>query len=183
MGDEQPRPIDASDFGEQFVQLFAQSRDELFAYIFSLVPHWPDAEDIFQQTSLVLWQKFGEFQPGSSFRAWACAVAFNNVRNFRRVAGRDRLQFNDALLDQLAQERAARPASDKRTHQFMAGCIAGLSNEHRALLSRAYATGGTIKRLAEDLHRSPQTIYNRLNAIRRALLECLRAAIQQQGPE
>ena len=183
MRDQQPGQIENPQLCEQFVQVFAQFRDDLFSYIFSLVPHWPDAEDLFQQTSLVLWQRFGEFQQGSDFRAWACTVAFNKVRNFRRVAGRNRLQFNDVLLEQLAQERVVRPRSDSQTRTFMADCIAKLSNEQRMLLSRAYTTGNTIKRLAEDLHRSPQTIYNRLNAIRRTLLECLKAAIRQQGPE
>ncbi|MCD4728899.1 MAG: hypothetical protein K8R46_14670 [Pirellulales bacterium] len=45
------------------MSLFAQVHDSLFAYVFSLLPHWSDAEDVFQQTSLVLWRKFGSFQP------------------------------------------------------------------------------------------------------------------------
>lgn len=179
MYDRQSGQLDDPQLCERFVQLFAQSRDDIFSYIFSLLPHWSDAEDVFQQTSLVLWQKFGDFQPGTDFRAWACTVALNTVRNFRRVAGRDRLQFNDGLLEQLALERAEHPKRDSQTRNFMAECIAKLSDDQRTLLSRAYAAGSTIKRLAEDLQRSPQTIYNRLNLIRRSLIECVRAAMQQ----
>ncbi len=179
-GDEQLRDPQNS---ERFVQLFAQYRDDLFGYIFSLVPHWSDAEDIFQQTSIVLWQKFGEFQQETDFRAWACRVAFNKVCNFRRVAGRNRLQFNDALLDQLAQERSAVPDRNAWQRQFLADCMAKLSDEQRILLRRAYTAGDTIKQLALELRRSPQTIYNRLNLIRRSLLECVKKAAQQQRVE
>ena len=36
------------------------------------------------------------------------------------------------------------------------------------------------RQLAEELHRSPQTIYNRLNLIRRALFECVEAAVERR---
>jgi RNA polymerase sigma-70 factor, ECF subfamily len=165
----------------QFVQLFAQVRDGLFAYIFSLLPHWSDAEDVFQQTSLVLWRKFGDFQPGSSFLAWACRVAFFEVRNFRRTAGRDRLRFGDALLGQLAAERDVSREITNRKRELLIDCIAKLSEDQRRLLDRAYEQNDmTIQQLAEELHRAPQTIYNRLNLIRRTLFECLQAAMQRQ---
>ncbi len=165
---------------ERFVQLFAQARDHLFAYIFALLPHWSDAEDVFQQTSLVLWRKFGRFQPDTDFLAWACRVAFYEVRNFRRTASRDRLRFNDALLAQLAEERPLSPERDCLHRDFLLECIAKLSEQERALLDRAYEGETTLRQLAEELHRSPQTIYNRLNLIRRALFECVEAAMKQR---
>src|SRR6185503_1291609 len=92
---------------EAFLKEFALHHDRLFAYLFSLLPHRPDAEDVFQRTSLVLWQKFEQWEPGTDFLSWACSVAFYEARNFIRVASRDRLRFGEALLESLAQERAA----------------------------------------------------------------------------
>jgi RNA polymerase sigma-70 factor, ECF subfamily len=176
---QEPKPTPAGGPQyERFVQLFAQVHDNLLAYIFSLLPNWSDAEDVFQQTSLVLWRKFGDFQPGSDFLAWACRVAFLEVRNFRRVASRDRLQFGDALLAQLAEDRKVEPQRVNRRREFLMDCIARLSDEQRTLLLRAYEGGTTIRQLAAELDRSPQTLYNRLNLIRRTLLECVEAAAQ-----
>jgi RNA polymerase sigma-70 factor (ECF subfamily) len=168
---------------ERFVKLFAQVHDSLLAYIFGLLPHWSDAEDVFQQTSLVLWRKFGDFretEKGTDFLAWACKVAFFEVRNFRRVASRSRLQFNDALLAQLAQDRNVEPHRVGQRRDFLIDCIAKLPDDQRALLDRAYEGDLTIRQLAEELHRSPQTLYNRLNLIRRALFECIEAAVERQ---
>jgi RNA polymerase sigma-70 factor, ECF subfamily len=165
---------------EQFMQLFARVRENLFAYIFTMLPHWSDAEDVFQQTSLVLWRKFGEFEPGSNFLAWACRVAFFEVRNFRRVAGRDRLRFNDALLDQLAQERLVDPEIASRKRDFLIDCISKLSDDQRTLLVRTYSDEMNIRQLADELNRSPQTLYNRLNLIRRSLFDCVETAMQLQ---
>ena len=61
LGAEHDRLADPQQY-ERFVSLFAQVHDNLFAYVYSLLPHRSDAEDVFQQTSLVLWRKFGEFQ-------------------------------------------------------------------------------------------------------------------------
>jgi RNA polymerase sigma-70 factor, ECF subfamily len=165
---------------ERFVTLFAQVHDGLFAYIFALLPHWSDAQDVFQQTSLVLWRKFGRFQAETDFLAWACRIAFYEVRNFRRVASRSRLQFNDALFTQLAEDRSVEPQRFSQRREFLMECVAKLPDEQRALLHRAYEGELTIRQLAEELHRSPQTLYNRLNLIRRTLFECIEAAVERQ---
>jgi RNA polymerase sigma-70 factor, ECF subfamily len=177
---DQPSGNGASQQNEEFVRLFAQFHDELFAYIFSLLPHWSDAEDVFQQTSLVLWRKYASFQPGSGFLSWACKVAFYEVQNFRRIASRDFLRFDDGLLDQLAEERVVSPQRSSSLGVFLRDCIAQLSDSQRDLLSRAYEGDATIKHLAEQVNRSPQTIYNRLNDIRRNLFECVQIALRQE---
>lgn len=166
---------------EQFVQLSAQVHDELFAYVFALLPHWSDAEDVFQQTSLVLWRKFGDFEPGSNFLAWACKTAFYEVQNFRRVSSRDRLQFNDALLERLADEPEVVCEGYRQRRELLFECVASLSDEQRELLYRAYEGTITIRQLAAELHRSPQTVYNRLNSIRRLLLACVEEAMRREG--
>lgn len=177
---ERDRKGDTLDY-EQFVQLFARVRESLFGYIFSLLPHWSDAEDVFQQTSLVLWRKFGEFEPETNFLAWACRVAFFEVRNFQRVASRDRLRFSDALLEQLAKERVISSEIASRRQEFLLDCIAKLSDDQRSLLVRTYEDETSIRQLADELNRAPQTLYNRLNLIRRALFECVEAAMQRQA--
>jgi RNA polymerase sigma-70 factor, ECF subfamily len=165
---------------ERFVQLFARVRDNLFAYVFTLLPHWSDAEDVFQQTSLVLWRKFGQFEPGSNFLAWACRVAFFEVRNFQRVTSRDRLRFSDAVLERLAKQRVVSADSANRKREYLLDCIAKLSDDQRTFLIRTYDDERSIRQLADELDRAPQTLYNRLNLIRRKLFECVEAAVERQ---
>ena len=176
---EHDRSSESLDY-ERFVQLFARARENLFAYIFSLLPHWSDAEDVFQQTSLVLWRKFGDFEPESNFLAWACRVAFFEVCNFHRVAGRDRLRFSDALLAQLAEQRVVSPDSASRKRELLLDCIDKLSDDQRTLLVRTYTDETNIRQLAGELNRAPQTLYNRLNRIRRTLFDCIEAAMLRQ---
>jgi RNA polymerase sigma-70 factor, ECF subfamily len=176
---DRDRPNDPLQY-ERFVQLFARVRDSLFAYIFTLLPHWSDAEDVFQQTSLVLWRKFGEFEPESNFLAWACRIAFFEVRNFQRVASRDRLRFSDTVLAQLAEQRAVSPESSNRRRDFLMDCIAKLTDGQRSLLLSTYDDEKSIRELADEFDRAPQTLYNRLTHIRRTLFDCVETAMQRQ---
>lgn len=157
----------------RFVQEFARHHDRLFAYIYSLLPNRNDAEDVFQRVSVTLWQKIDAFEPGTNFLAWACTVAFYEVRNFRRVAGRDRLRFNDALLDTLARERTQSVEEKDRRLDALRACLQRLEKAERELLDRAYRDEESIRELARRDGRAVQTLYNRLNQIRGRLLQCI----------
>lgn len=165
---------------EAFLKEFALHHDRLFAYLFSLLPHRPDAEDVFQRTSLILWQKFGQWEPGTDFLAWACGVAFYEVRNFIRVASRDRLRFGEALLETLGTERAA--ALRRRDDRVAAlqECLKKLDQGERELLQRAYVDEESIRELARRDGQAAQTLYNRLHLVRKRLLQCtdLRAGLE-----
>ena len=46
---------------ENLILLLSQHQEQLFRYIFSLVPVEADARDILQETSLSLFRKFGQY--------------------------------------------------------------------------------------------------------------------------
>ena len=52
-------PMDVMGDGKiEFAELLRHHQTQLFGYIYSLVRDLDDADDLFQQTSLVLWDKF-----------------------------------------------------------------------------------------------------------------------------
>ena len=56
---------------------FLQHQDRVYGYIVLMLPNRHDAEDVFQQTSLILWQKWDQFDPEQDFLSWACGIARN----------------------------------------------------------------------------------------------------------
>jgi RNA polymerase sigma-70 factor (ECF subfamily) len=163
---------------EAFLKEFAPHHDRLFAYLFSLLPQRADAEDVFQRTSVILWQKFDQWEPGTDFLAWACGVAFYEARNFIRVASRDRLRFSDALLDTLAKERAATLRRRDDRVAALQECLQKLDQGERELLQKAYVDEESIRELARRDGRAAQTLYNRLNLVRKRLLQCTDLRLQ-----
>lgn len=158
---------------ERFVAEFARHRDRLFAYVYSLLPRREDAEDVFQRTSVVLWRKIETWDASVDFLSWACGVAFYEVKNFVRVSGRDRLRFGDALLERLAEERAATLASRDERVAALEDCLKKLDPPERDLLRRAYGDEASVRALAAESGKAAQTLYNRLNQLRRRLFECV----------
>jgi RNA polymerase sigma-70 factor (ECF subfamily) len=166
---------------ERFLEHFAEHHQRILAHIFSLLPNQQDANDVFQKTSLVLWRKFDCFDEDRDFLAWACGVAHYEVRNFLRVAGRDRLRFNDELLKTLSDRQLRRSRRSQRRAEALAECVDRLARDQRELVREAYGGQQTIKQIAERIGRAPQTVYNRLNRIRRRLTECVEWRLAQSG--
>ncbi len=166
---------------EAFLRFFSRDHDRVLAYIQSLLPHRADAEDVFQRCSVLLWRKFDDFDQEREFLPWACGVAFYEVRNFRRVAMRDRLQFDEKLMDQLAERRhgTLRQIDDKL--DALRECMNGLKTEDRELLHAAYHDGSTISEVAESTGRALQTLYNRLSILRSGLLKCVQRKLETPG--
>src|SRR5262245_25737660 len=89
---------------ERFVQLFAKHQRGIQAYIWTLVSHRDDSDDILQETSVSLWRKWAEYDPNRDFFRWACGIAFIEVLRHRRRHASRRLWFSEELLETLAAE-------------------------------------------------------------------------------
>lgn len=166
----------------EFVRLLNAGHRRLLAYLVSILGNRHDAEDVLQRASVTLWKKFDTFtiEPAASaeeqlaqFQAWASTVAFYEAKNFQRAAIRSRLYFSDSLMEILAQERAIDLAQVDVRHAALETCLASLDPAAMQLVEAAYLEEGSLTALAEKLGRAPQTLYNKLNGIRKLLAQCV----------
>src|SRR5262249_45691288 len=130
--------------GEAFVRLLGQNQRRLFLYVMSLVPNVGDAEEILQETNLVLWREFDRFRPGTNFAAWACKVALHQVLAWRKRRQRDRLEFSPAFLEAVAEEAAAAADRLDERSAALARCIDQLPARHRGWLPLRYFVGRPV---------------------------------------
>ena len=151
-------------------------------YILSLVPSWPDAEDLLQQTSVVMWRKFGEFREGSDFLSWGCQIARFHTLNHARKQARDPHVFSPDLLETMAEEGTLDAEQLDAERVALRSCLEKLDPRSRNLLGRCYQPDATVKAVAEDLGRTPNSVYKGLNRVREALLRCIRRTLAQEGP-
>lgn len=171
MTDPDQRNIDQR---EQLVELLATHQNRLFGYIFALVYNRADAEDLFQETSLVLWRKFDQYEPGTNFVRWACSIAQFEVLNFQKRQRRSRLYFNEELLARLADVQGGLESPDDDARQAaLASCLEQLGAADRSLIERCYGEEQSVADVAEQLGRPPRGIHNSLRRIRAALLQCI----------
>jgi RNA polymerase sigma-70 factor (ECF subfamily) len=159
---------------EEFVALVRLHTTQILAYINALLLDWNDAEDLFQETCVVLWQKFDQFEPGTNFLAWALRIADRKVMNFQTTQSR-RSAFaaglRDAMMDDVGRVEPDQAAADLLA---LSGCMEKLPQSDRQIVTLCYAEGEAVSRVASALGRSPQSVHNSLRRIRSWLLECIR---------
>lgn len=164
----------AADRIAEFERLLARHEQDLTALVFSMVPNWADTDDLVQRTRIVLWQKFSDYRPGTSFRRWAFQIARFEVRNHWRTKKTSQGNFDEALLDSLAATRDSMEPGLEMRRARLESCIAELRASDRQIIRFCYGPNATTaKEAALRLSRPVNTIYKALNRIRRTLVECV----------
>ena len=173
------QPVSQPNLYESFVQEFVRHEPSLRSFIRPLVRSWNDVEEVLQQSSLVLWRKYPDFEPGSDFLSWACTIARFEVLHFRRARARDRHLFGEELISLLADEASAEASHRERERMALDTCIERLPSHQRELIQKCYMGGMNINVVAGSLGRSATSLYKALNRIRQLLLECIERSLAE----
>ncbi|MEN1680843.1 MAG: sigma-70 family RNA polymerase sigma factor [Planctomycetota bacterium] len=161
-------PADAKD---DFAREFIANQGRLYGYIATLLPHRDDAEDVLQRTSMILWQKWDQFDPSRGFLPWARGVALNEVRNLLRRSDRRNVHLSEPVIELLASEVESHEIEDRRT--ALGACLEKLERSQRELVEQCYLGASGIKAVAAAMGSTPAALYMRLHRIRQSLAECI----------
>lgn len=164
---------------DEFAALLEQSSSRVLSYLHTLLLNWADTEDVFQDTCLVLWQKYSEFEPGTNFVAWALRIAQNKAMNFRQKQTRY-ATFTAGLRDTLLTEFADRTAETANSNlSALSECMDQLPPNDQRMMKLSYVEDIPVRQLADALGRSPESVHNSLLRIRNTLLDCLHRKLNQ----
>jgi len=167
----------------QFLRLFTSHELRLRAFAMSMIANYADAEDVLQEANLVLWKRFDQFQPGTSFMSWAGRVVYLVALEHRRKLSRSKLQFGEEFFTAVAN-MAVRDevASTMGEHEHALGeCIAKLKAEHQKMLRARYADGISVEQMSGMFNRSVDAIYKVLTRTRRILHDCVSYKIRREA--
>lgn len=163
----------------EFVAQITKSQRQLHAFILSMVWNAAEADDVLQETNLVLWEKVAEFDGNRPFLPWAMRFAQWQALAWLKRHKRQRLVFDDDLAKMLADEAAIHePAFDLRQHA-LASCLQKLASEQRKLIARRYEPGASVNAMAEKAKTTAKAVSDKLRRIRHALLECIEKTISE----
>jgi RNA polymerase sigma-70 factor, ECF subfamily len=166
---------------EMFLELYAACERKLYVYIAALSGNPLEAHDILQDTALILWQKYDQFQRAGDFFAWARGIARYRVLRYRQMHAAEAMTLEPATLEAVAV-RLER--FDHERHRLYAdalpGCIEGLSPADRELLHVRYASDMSLKSLAIHTNRSENALSQSLRRIRRLLRQCVEETVRRQ---
>ena len=163
----------------RFVQLFAGSQRRLYAFIRAQVRSPADVDDILQQTSLILWEKFDRFEPGTDFAAWACRIARLEVLTHHRNSKKLIPVFSQSVVaDALIEELAELTESLDDRQAALADCFEKLDARDQNLVLSRYEEDLTIQELALRSGRTESAVYKALSRIYDKLFDCIESSLK-----
>ena len=165
------------------VQQLISDQDRLYAYILALLGDPSAAEDVLQETNLAATEQLEEAVGIGDFTAWLFGVARHQVQDYRRRKARERVWFNDELIDLLADELPEATSELNARQQALRGCLADLPGDQRELILRRYGPGASVQRMAAELKRTVGVVSQTLYRIRLALLQCIQGKLAAEATE
>jgi RNA polymerase sigma-70 factor (ECF subfamily) len=158
---------------ELLVRLLSRHQEEIFRYIFALLPHEEDARDVLQETSVALFRKFADYDPGQPFLAWAYRFAYLEILKQRERNQRRLRHLNGELLERLAREREQQESVLQDRLRALEYCLEELPAADRRLIDQRYHGKLATDELVRELGASRRTLFRELERIRRLLFSCI----------
>lgn len=164
---------------EQFTRVIQENHTGLRHYIgaFGVNPAWVD--DIAQDTFLVVYRKWDEFQAVENQGAWLRAVAKNLVLNETAKVNRRQRLLNHNLTKLLVEAEpddvpVVEPATQKARSEALRACMENLSQRTRGVVEARYFGDLNSFQIAHNLSMKPTAVRKLLFHARQSLAECMR---------
>jgi RNA polymerase sigma-70 factor (ECF subfamily) len=165
---------------ESFVRLLAAHEGRLKVFLRPLLPRWEDVEEAVQETSIVAWRKFSDFELGTDFAAWLLTIGRFEALKLRRKVFGERLVFQDDLWRQILDEGAAESERLERERRALDACLEKLDSKKRAWLVAAYQPGVKLHEVARANGRPVAGFYKTIQRLRAALLACIEQSLASE---
>ena len=175
-------PLESADHDE-FLRLFTSVQPALRRFVGYHLPRGgqQEIEDVLQETALVLWRKFGQFDPGKSFTHWALGIAHYELRHRQRALGRTPLALDEKTSDLLARRAAElSPALDRRQNH-LDRCLSKLDPRSREALSLYYQKDLSTQQIADAFRGTANMVRILLFRTRQSLARCMMSAARQEA--
>lgn len=161
---------------DMFVRLFVRHNHHLFNFILTLVPNYSEAEDILQETAVIMWEKIDTFESGTNFLAWARKIARYKIANYYRTK-KETFRFEDDLLETLSVVNAKEYSYFGEKKAALVGCLNKLESMDLELIRLKYKQNIPISTIARDMNKSCHTLYKRISFIYMVLQACIRKSL------
>ncbi len=162
------------DDNEEFVELMTRYQGHLYGYALSLTADPEAANDLLQETNVVLWENWREFEPGTNFKAWSFRIAHFQFMALRQRRLRDRLYFGDGLVTAIAVEAKELDETYEQRVASLASCLKQLRPRWREIIRLRYSEGLSVQGMATKIGLNANAISQVLFRARRSLIECVK---------
>lgn len=156
-------------------KLFIKDASLIKAFITSLLPDFGLVDDVLHEVFLVVTQKADSFEPGSSFTAWAFAIAKLKIlevhRTQKRQCGALSPEVIESLCATVGPETLVQLNEDRRA--ALESCIKDLAPRARDVIRMRYREAHRPAEIARRIGWTAESVYVALSRARSALRACV----------
>ena len=162
---------------EAYVKDLVSHQEDLRAFIYALLPNSPEADDVLQNTNLILWRKKNAFKQGTNFHAWAFKIARIQVQHqYDRAKRETRLVFSESTLDKIEDAASDNPLREREL-EALENCIGKLNDKQRNIVDARYRPGDSLEMHGKKTRATPGSLRISLFRIRAILRRCVEATL------
>lgn len=156
-----------------FSKLWAKAYPAVSIYVTSLVQDYHSVEDIIGRISEILIEKIDQYDKERPFDVWAIGVARYEVLRYRRDKARDRLLFDEELLDDLG-ERCCKVSREMSSRQWgLQQCLKKITGRASQALDLRYGENLRHEAIARRLGMQAGAVRILLHRTRETLRHCV----------
>jgi len=156
-----------------YLQLLTANQVRIMGFICVMVPNRSVADDILQETTILMWEKFENFQDGTNFAAWGIRIAKNKILQHYTKEKRHHLMFDVNAIQNLADQSGIYSHGDEQI-DALKNCTKKLPADDQKILEMRYLDNIDIKQIAQKINRSTSLLYRKMAKIHRSLLTCIK---------
>ena len=157
--------------------LLRQNAAPLVAFIRSMLGASPLVDDVFQETAMVAWRRFDDFDPSRPFGPWLRGIAVRTAMAASRKHGRERPATEELLaaIESRVQRIEVLGLEDPLiVTRELEDCVRELPETYRDCIECQVRGIGSIAEIAAALGLGIEVVKKRLQRGRRHLAGCLR---------
>lgn len=157
-----------------FVRLLSRYQGQIYSYILSVVGNYSDSDDILQETSSKLWDKFEQYEPGTDFLKWSLSVAYYRILEYRKNAKRrNKIIYTDDFVKNLSDSAPTYLSSTREHLEKLKDCIGKLPPSDTSLIAMRYYKSISVREIASRINKPIRSVYAALTRIQHLLLKCI----------
>jgi len=163
---------------EQFTQLWTKAQPAVENYLHAVIRDHAAAEDVLQETALVLLRRFRDYDASRPFLAWALGVARFQVLGNRRDAARSLVTLDSELFERFTTvwaEVAPALSDEAAALQF---CLERLAKRARQVVQMRYYEALSSDEIARRINSHPGSVRVLLQRVREKLRICIASELR-----
>jgi RNA polymerase sigma-70 factor (ECF subfamily) len=157
----------------EFSQKLVGIQRPLYSFVLSMLPHRQDAEDVLQETNLILCKKADEYSPKGNFQSWAFNIARYQIMAHLTKKRRNKISFSNELVEALAEEEIDTDIL-QLSQKALQICYELLPEHMKEIARLRFKDEENVKEISRKVGRPLGAVSATLFRIRSNLIDCVK---------